>query len=108
MSEYTNAAVKNSRNEWHFSGEKFAWSFRVSDKKRFLIYLLPRDNFFKAAFVFGQKATDEILNSRVSDTIKAELRTARVYGEGRGIRIEVRNGTLLKDLIKLIDIKINS
>ena len=47
--------------EWNYSGEKFGWSFRIKDKKRVIIYLLPREKFFKAAFVFGQKAYDEIM-----------------------------------------------
>ena len=46
-----------AKAEWNFSGEKFGWSFRIKDSKRVIIYLLPRDNFFKAAFVFGPKAT---------------------------------------------------
>lgn len=65
-----------------------------------MIYLLPRDGFFKIAFVFGQKAVDEILKSNITESIKTELKNAKVYAEGRGIRIEVREGSLLNDLKK--------
>ena len=47
--------------EWNFPDEKYGWSFRIKDKKRVIIYLLPQDKFFKVSLVFGQKATDTIL-----------------------------------------------
>ncbi|HMT30067.1 MAG TPA: DUF3788 domain-containing protein [Bacteroidia bacterium] len=92
--------------EWNFSGEKFGWSFRIKDKKRVVVYFLPRDKFFKVAFVFGQKATDLILKSTISDSIKTELKSAKVYAEGRGIRIEIRDQNQLDDIKHLIEIKI--
>ncbi|MDF3026058.1 MAG: hypothetical protein K0S23_365 [Fluviicola sp.] len=104
--EFTHANDPASFDEWNFSGEKFGWSFRIKDKKRVLIYLLPRDKFFKVAFVFGQKATDQIMGSDVSDEIKAELNAAKSYAEGRGIRIEIRDTTKIEDIRKLIQFKI--
>ncbi|MDQ0594999.1 hypothetical protein QFZ37_003368 [Chryseobacterium ginsenosidimutans] len=97
----------NSKSAWYFSGEKFGWSFRIKDKKRVIIYLLPRDKFFKVAFVFGQKASEKILESNISDHIKTELSAAKVYAEGRGITIEVKDISNLKDIEKLIKIKID-
>jgi hypothetical protein len=103
---FTHVNDPSSSDEWNFSGEKFGWSFRIKDKKRVIIYLLPRDKFFKVAFVFGQKATDQILESDVSDEIKAELKAAKVYAEGRGIRIEIRDNSKVEDIRKLIKYKI--
>jgi hypothetical protein len=95
-----------AKEEWNYSGLKYGWSFRIKDKKRAILYLLPREHYFKVAFVFGQKATDEILNSEVSDLIKAELKTAKVYAEGRGIRIDVKESANIADIKKLIEIKL--
>jgi len=106
LSDFTYQSYPAATEGWNFPGEKYGWSFRISDKKRALIYLLPRDGFFKAAFVFGQKATDEILSSDMDETIKTELKNAKVYAEGRGIRVDVKNQSMLKDLKKLISIKI--
>jgi hypothetical protein len=94
--------------KWHFSGDKYGWSFRISDQKRVLIYLLPRDKFFKVAFVFGQKATDEILRSNVSEKIVKEISNAKLYAEGRGIRIDVNNRAVIGDIKELINIKIRN
>lgn len=105
--EYTVSFYPQATLEWKYSGDKYGWGFRISDKKRVLIYLLPRDSFFRVAFVFGQKGNDVIMQSTISDSIKEELRTAKVYAEGRGIRIEIKNRELLKDIRNLIEIKIS-
>lgn len=92
--------------EWFVSGAKYGWAFRIKDKKRALIYLLPRDSFFKVSFVFGQKASDEIFQSKVSEIIKTGLKSAKVYKEGRSITLEIKDGQLMTDIQKLIEIKI--
>ncbi len=95
-----------AKDEWNYSGSKFGWGFRIKDKKRVIIYLLPREGFFKAALIFGQKATDAVMKSEVADQIKEELLSAKVYAEGRGIRIDVRNSQVLKDIQEMIAIKL--
>ena len=92
--------------DWHYSGDKFGWSYRIKDKKRVILYLLPRDKFFKVAFVFGQKATDKVLASDIYEDIKTELRNAKVYAEGRGIRIEIKDASKSRDIKELIKIKL--
>ena len=92
--------------EWNYPGKKYGWSFRMKDKKRAIIYLLPQQGCFKAAFVFGQKAVDQVLQSEISKDIKTELQQARVYAEGRGIRIEVKDESIIPDLKRLVEIKL--
>lgn len=90
---------------WNYPGIKYGWNFRIKDKKRAIVYLLPREQYFKVAFVFGQKATDAIMESHVSEAIKADLAAARAYAEGRGITIEVKNSLAVNDIKELVDIK---
>lgn len=104
--DYVQKVAPDSVEEWKYSGKKFGWSFRMNDKRRVIVYLLPREAYFKVAFVFGQKATDAILNSTISDAIKHELLSAKAYAEGRGIRIDVREPEVLKDILRLIEIKL--
>lgn len=94
-------------DEWNFPGAKYGWSFRIKDKKRAIVYLLPRDKFFKAALVFGQKASDEVMKSKVKNVIKEELRNAKAYAEGRGIRIDVDDKNVM-EILTLIDIKLSN
>jgi hypothetical protein len=106
LSGYVHLKYPSAVDEWKYSGDKYGWSFRIKDKKRVIVYLLPRDKFFKTAFVFGQKATDAVMNSLISDKIKSELESAKVFVEGRGIRLDILNETIFYDLKTLIDIKI--
>lgn len=106
LAEYVVANSPKARGSWHYSGEKFGWSYRISDNKRTLLYLLPRKAFFKAALVFGQKAAAEVLEARISGQIKNELNAAKAYAEGRGIRIPVTDASQLDDIRTLIAIKL--
>lgn len=96
----------NAKLEWNYSGVKFGWSYRIKDKKRVLIYFLPRNNYFKVAMVFGQNATDTIMNSTINDSIKTTLQEAKVYAEGRGIRIDIQDDSQIMDIKELISIKL--
>jgi hypothetical protein len=104
--DYVISKYPDGLEEWNYSGDKYGWSFRIKDKKRAIIYLLPRDKYFKAAFVFGQKATDTILQSQISTEIKKELESAKVYAEGRGIRIDINDEIIINDIKELVDIKL--
>lgn len=96
----------SGREEWNFPGKKYGWSFRIKDKKRAIMYFLPRKEKFLVAFVFGNKAYESILKSEVSEDIKKGLGEARVYAEGRGIRIPVPDRSALEDIFRLIDFKL--
>lgn len=104
--EFVRLKYPGAQEEWNYPGEKYGWSFRMKDNKRAILYLLPRDHFFRVAFVFGQKATDEIMNRTISIDIKKELEAARVYAEGRGIRIDVKDEAITGDIKELISIKL--
>jgi hypothetical protein len=92
--------------EWSCPGKKHGWSFRLKDRKRAIVYLLPRRGFFRVAFVFGAPAVEIIMKSGIAPAIRSELAAARPYAEGRGIRIEVRDGSVLADIRKLVEIKL--
>jgi hypothetical protein len=108
IKDYVFAKFPAAIEEWNFPGEKYGWSNRIRLKKRTILYLLPREGFFKVAFVFGQKAADQIAHSQIQTGIKKELETAHVYAEGRGIRIDIKDSSLISDIKELIDIKLAS
>ena len=94
--------------EWAFPGSKHGWSFRLKDKKRVLIYLLPREKYFMIAMVFGEKACAEVKVSTIADHIKAMLAEARPYAEGRGVRVAIRERSGLDDIRKMLEIKLRN
>ena len=92
--------------KWNFPGKKYGWNFTIKDKRRALIYFIPQKSSFEVAFVFGQKATDMILENDFDPLIKKKLQEAKKYAEGRGIRIEIKDKTYLQDIKKLITVKL--
>jgi len=98
----------SAMEEWKHSGKNYGWGFRLKDKKRAIIYLTPAYGYFLFSVVFGEKATQEALQSTISDELKEIISTAKVYAEGRGIRIEVKSANLIGDLQQMILIKLKN
>ena len=104
--QYTLLAYPQAIEEWNRPGQKYGWSFRIKDKKRAIVYLLPRDGYFLVAFVYGEKAAKDALESIKSETIRLTIESATKYAEGRGFRVAVRDSADLEDIKKLVDIKL--
>jgi Protein of unknown function (DUF3788) len=94
--------------EWKFYNTKSGWTLKVLLKKRNLFFFVPLPGFFRMAFVFGDKAVSAVERSDLPEAIKNELKNARKYVEGRGIRIEVKSQKDVEHVKKLIDIKVNN
>ncbi|MGZ5556296.1 MAG: DUF3788 family protein, partial [Candidatus Aminicenantales bacterium] len=82
-----------------------AWSLRLKQKKRTIVYLLPREGYFLCAFVFGGKATDAARQAKLPKAVMKAIDEAPVYAEGRGFRLEVRSEGDLAVMNKLAAIK---
>lgn len=93
---------------WTYSGEKSGWNFRVMDKKRVITYFMPLEGYFRISMVLGKKAVEEALAAKVSDDLKSKIRNAIVYAEGTGIVLYVQNKRTVKDVKKLIEIKLSN
>jgi hypothetical protein len=106
--EYVKAQFPSAAEEWKFPGAKYGWSFRLKDKRRNLIYMTPAKGFIQVAFVFGDKAVEDVLASWISSAIKTELKNAHKYVEGRGIRLPVRTTADWQDVKRLVDIKLRN
>ena len=94
-----------TREEWKYYGGKSGWVLKLLLKKRNLFFLIPDRKHFTIGFVFGDRAVDAIGRSTLPATMISEVRKARRYAEGRGLRIEVRNRTTVKQILKLVEIK---
>lgn len=108
LRDFVFEAYPLAKEEWHVSVKKYGWGFRIKDNKRAIVYFSPLDGFFRVTMVFGQKATDQIMKSDISELIKNELMNAKVYMEGRVIRLEIGDESLIEDIKKLILFKINN
>lgn len=94
--------------EWKYSGKKYGWGLRVKSKERTILYFIPCESYFKVGFVYGNEATEAALNSNLSQEIKSLIESARVYAEGRGFRIDVKNTHIVEDIKNLIETKMSN
>lgn len=92
--------------EWKVWVKKYGWGYRIKDKKRAIVYLSPKYGYIQVTFVFGQKATDRILESDIDQNLKDELMRSKVYMEGRVLRIDIHDDSLISNIKQLIEIKI--
>lgn len=94
--------------EWKFYNAKSGWTLKVLRKKRNLFFFVPLQGAFRVAFAFGDKAVAAVERSDLPEALKNELRNARKYAEGRGIRIEVKSQKDVEHVKQLIDIKVGN
>jgi len=88
--------------EWGFYK---SWSLRLKQKKRTIVYLLPRDGHFLCAFVYGGKATEAARRGKLPKAVLKEIEQAPVYAEGRGFRLEVKKARDVETMKTLAAIK---
>ena len=92
--------------QWTFSKTTGHWFLRLIRKQRTLVYLLVRNGHFLTAFVFGEKATAAIRASDLPQAVIAELNAARVYAEGRGIRLVTKTRSDVATMQALVALKV--
>ena len=94
--------------EWKYYGAKSGWTLKMMLKKRNLFFFAPCDKYFRIAFVFGDKAVRAIEEIDLSPALIKEIKGAKRYAEGRGLRIEVRKREQIEDIVKLTAIKVDN
>ena len=93
-------------HEWAFAGQAFGWSLRLRQPKRVLLYLIPGSGSFLAGVVLGGKAAAAALaDATLPAALRQPLAAARVYAEGRGIRLELRGASDLPPVLRLLEHK---
>lgn len=92
--------------EWKFYGKNSGWTMKMLNGKRNVMFLIPREGYFRLAFTFGEKAFAEVMASSVPQTVKDELAGAVKYAEGRGVQLPVNTLDDLFAAKTLVDIKI--
>jgi hypothetical protein len=94
--------------EWKYYSASSGWTLKLLLKKRNLFFFTPYEKYFRLAFIFGDKAVSAVEKSDLPVKMVQELKSAKRYVEGRGLRIEVKKKTNIKNVITLVAIKINN
>jgi hypothetical protein len=94
--------------EWKYYGVKYGWTLKTLLKKRNLFFFTARKGSFRIAFVFGDKAVAMVEQSDLPKALIEEVRNAKKYAEGRGLRIDVKTRRDVEHVKKLVAIKSTS
>ncbi len=73
--------------------------------KRTIVWLIPCEGCFKAAFILGDKAIQAARQSGLSARLQKLIDEAPRYAEGTGIRLDIRTARDLAAVRKLAAIK---
>jgi hypothetical protein len=102
---FLDPARKRTR-EWKAYGKNDPWSVRVNEGKRTVLWLVPQEGVLRIAVIVGEKAVARGLAGPLSQRLKRELRKAPAYPEGRVIRFRMKSGARVRDVERLIDLKV--
>ena len=106
IKDFVFKSYPDATEEWNYSGKNYGWGFRLRDAKRVIIYMTPCDRYFKASFVLGERAFNEALDSDLTEETLFVIKTAKVYAEGIGVRLDIKDEELVDDVKKLVSIKL--
>lgn len=73
-----------------------------------MFFLVPCEKYFYLSFVFGDKAVAAVEQSDIPQSMIDELKNAKKYTEGRGLRVEVKKKNDIKNVLKLVEIKMKN
>ncbi len=105
LKEHLESEYQPLSEKWTFAGQKWGWSLQLKQKKRTILYMTPREGFFTAGFVLGERAVKAARESGLPEPVLAMIESAKKYVEGRGVRIELRTKKDLNNTKKLAAIK---
>ena len=94
--------------EWKFYGARFGWQLKVTDGKRAVLYLVPREGGFLATMALSERAVAAVRASDLPPTLVNEIESAKVLPEGRPARIEVTSAKQLEVVRQLLAIKLHA
>jgi hypothetical protein len=103
--ELLDPARKRTR-EWKRYRTQDPWSARVNEGKRTVLWLVPEEGRLRVAVILGEKAVARGLAGPLSERLKRELREATACPEGRVLRFRMKSASRVRDVERLIDLKV--
>lgn len=91
--------------QWRYYGKQSGWVLKLFHKKRNLLFVIPRDGYFRVSFTFSEAAVMEVLQHELPGFNKQELLDAKKYAEGRTIQYEIKTREDCENVLILIRIK---
>jgi hypothetical protein len=93
--------------EWKRYGKQSPWVLKVGQGDRTLFYANPMAGAFEVTVVLGERAAQAALSGRASQAVRAAIRAARPYVEGRPVRVMVKARAHLAGVEELLAVKLD-
>lgn len=108
IDEHVARASEGLEREWKFYGAKHGWTYKVTRKKKAVLYLVPHGKSFTASMALREKAVEAVRRSNLPPELVAEIDSAKTYPEGKPARIEVTSQKKVDIVKRLIAIKLGN
>jgi len=91
---------------WGYSGKSHGWSLALKQRKRSIVYLVPKEGAFTCSLAFSEKAAAEAQHRALPTSVKEMIEKARHYPEGRAVRMQVHSAADAAVAKELVCIKV--
>lgn len=88
--------------DWAFSGKSHGWALRLRHRKRPVLYMKPLEGFYRVSFALSESAAEAVRLSDLPPEIRDLVAQAPKYSEGYAVRVEVRDGSEIPSIAKLV------
>lgn len=95
----------NVSEQWKYYSKSAGWMLVIKSSERTIVYLIPLNGYFKANFVFGEKAVIAAKNTDLPEAVIALIFEAKLNMEGRSFMIDVKTEADIDTVTKLVEIK---
>ena len=94
------------RGEWRRYKQGTSPTLKVIKGKRTLYYVLPDDEAVHVTFLLGRRASDAALAGRLPAHLRAAIRSAKQFPEGRAVRLALHRLADVADVEALLAVKL--
>jgi len=91
---------------WRYYNDGKQWLFKMVQKKKTIFWGTILEDAFKITFYFGGKAEPVIVASDLSEKSKQQYLTGPRYGKIRAVTMQVEDMSEVREIEKLIAIKV--
>jgi hypothetical protein len=92
--------------EWRYYHDGKAWLCKVQKKKRTIIWMSAWKGYMKATIYFPDKYLEKVYELDISTEMKEKIESTKNVGNSKPCTFEIRNTKVLKDLEKVMMLKI--
>jgi hypothetical protein len=91
--------------EWKFYSKNAGWTYRVTGKKRNLVFLSPNDEYFLVTINMSVKVSKILLDMDFKEEIKKIIKETKAYREGLSVLIEIKSENDLEDIKTMLNVR---